>query len=80
MRLFFVNLKPLQGTQIMTRKNQTARRTNNPQPAEGLLTARQVAENWQVSERTVRRLIADGRLRVVRVGRAVRIPPEASAT
>jgi excisionase family DNA binding protein len=64
----------------MNRKKQTPRRTNNPQPAEGLLTARQVAENWQVSERTVRRLIADGRLRVVRVGRAVRIPPEASAT
>ena len=64
----------------MKRKKQTPRRTNNPQPAEGLLTARQVAENWQVSERTVRRLIADGRLRVVRVGRAVRMPPEASAT
>jgi excisionase family DNA binding protein len=65
----------------MRRKKQTPRRRNkNPQAAEELLTVRQVAENWQVSERTVRRMIADGRLRIVRVGRAVRIPPEASAT
>jgi len=41
---------------------------------EVLLTVRQVAENWQVSERSLRRMIADGRLQVVRLGRAVRIP------
>jgi excisionase family DNA binding protein len=65
----------------MRRKKQPPRRRNkNPQAAAGLLTVRQVAENWRVSERTVRRMIADGRLRTVRVGRAVRIPPEASAT
>jgi excisionase family DNA binding protein len=65
----------------MTRKKQTPRRANkNPRAVEELLTARQVAENWQVSERTVRRMIADGRLRVVRVGRTVRIQPEASVT
>ena len=65
----------------MTQEKHTARRRNkNPKAAEGVLTVRQVAENWQVSERTVRRMIADGRLRVVRVGRAVRIPPKASAT
>ena len=58
----------------MRRKTQQPRRTNKkPQAAEGLLTVRQVAENWQVSERTIRRMIADGRIRVVRIGRSVRI-------
>jgi excisionase family DNA binding protein len=47
------------------------------QPAEEFLTVSQVAENWQVSPRTVRRMIADGRLQVVRLGRAVRIPSKA---
>jgi excisionase family DNA binding protein len=42
--------------------------------ADRLLTVGQVAENWQVSQRTVRRMIADGRLPIVRLGRAVRIP------
>ena len=46
----------------------------NPPVGEGLLTVRQVAERWQVSERSIRRMIADGRLPVVRLGRAVRIP------
>ena len=62
----------------MRRKTQQSRRTNKkPQAAEGLLTVRQVAENWQVSERTIRRMIGDGRIRVVRIGRAVRIPGKA---
>jgi excisionase family DNA binding protein len=46
----------------------------NPPTGEVLLTVHQVAENWQVSERTVRRMIADGRLLIIRLGRAVRIP------
>jgi excisionase family DNA binding protein len=37
------------------------------------LTVGQVADNWQVSQRTVRRMIDDGRLTVVHLGRAVRI-------
>jgi excisionase family DNA binding protein len=41
--------------------------------AETLLTVSQVADNWQVSQRTLRRMISDGRLPVVRLGRAVRI-------
>jgi excisionase family DNA binding protein len=41
--------------------------------ADRLLTVGQVADNWQVSQRTVRRMIDDGRLTVVRLGRAVRI-------
>jgi excisionase family DNA binding protein len=46
---------------------------------ERLLTVDQLAELWQVSPRTVRRMIADGRLPVVRLGRAVRIPAKAAA-
>jgi len=45
----------------------------NPPMSEGLLTVQQVAENWQVSQRMIRRMIADGRLPIVRLGRAVRI-------
>jgi excisionase family DNA binding protein len=50
----------------------------NPPVDKGLLTVRQVAENWQVSERTIRRMIVDGRLPVIRLGRAVRIPAKAA--
>ncbi len=38
-----------------------------------LMTAHEVATLLQVSVRTVRRLIADGTLPVVRIGRSVRI-------
>jgi excisionase family DNA binding protein len=44
------------------------------QRLERLLTVNQLAELWQVSSRTVRRMIKDGRLPAVRLGRAVRIP------
>ncbi len=40
-------------------------------------TAAEVALELGVSLRTVRRLIADGRLRATRVGRSVRIPVDA---
>jgi excisionase family DNA binding protein len=42
-----------------------------------LLTAARVAEILNVSLRTVRRLIKDGKLPIVHVGRTVRIRPEA---
>jgi excisionase family DNA binding protein len=45
-----------------------------------LLTAAEVAEILNVSTRSVRRLIKDGKLPIVRVGRAVRILPEALET
>jgi len=45
----------------------------NPPAGEVLLTVRQVAENWKVSQRTIRRMIADGRLPIIRLGRAIRI-------
>jgi excisionase family DNA binding protein len=44
------------------------------QRLERLLTVDQLAELWQISARTIRRMIADGRLPVVHLGRAVRIP------
>jgi excisionase family DNA binding protein len=42
-----------------------------------LLTVAGVAEILNVSPRTVRRLIKDGKLPIVHVGRTVRIRPEA---
>ncbi len=39
-----------------------------------LLTTRQVARLLQVSERTVRTMLADGRLQAVKLGTATRIP------
>jgi excisionase family DNA binding protein len=58
----------------MRRKKQNLpRRNKDPRAAERLLTVRQVAENWEMSERHIRRMIADRRLPVVRLGRAVRI-------
>jgi excisionase family DNA binding protein len=48
-------------------------KSNNPPASEELLTVEQVATNWQVSQRMIRRMIADGRLPVIRLGRAVRV-------
>ena len=42
-----------------------------------LLTVREVAALFQVSEKTIRRFIALGDLPVVRLGRSVRLHPEA---
>jgi excisionase family DNA binding protein len=41
-----------------------------------LYTLRRAAARLDVSERFLRRLYASGRLRVVRLGRAVRIPQQ----
>ncbi len=65
----------------MKRKGRNHHTTGgNPPAGEGLLTVQQVAENWQVSQRMIRRMISDGRLRVIRLGRAVRIPANAGRT
>lgn len=45
-----------------------------------LLTVDDVAEVLQLSPRSVRRMVADGRLPVIRLGRAVRVHPSAVAT
>lgn len=51
------------------------RRAHAEQPIPPVLTtARQAASALSLSEREVRRMVKDGRLRAVRVGRAVRIP------
>jgi excisionase family DNA binding protein len=44
-----------------------------------LLTVKEVAQILRVSERTVRRLIVEKKLRVVRIGRSVRVGPNAVA-
>ena len=53
---------------------------NSPRPPLGhvrsLRTVNDVAEILRMNPRSVRRLIADGRLPVVRLGGAVRIRPE----
>lgn len=50
------------------------------QRLERLLTVGQLAELWQISSRTVRRMIANDQLPVLRLGRAVRIPAKVAAT
>jgi excisionase family DNA binding protein len=44
-----------------------------------LLTAAEVAEILNISLRSARRMLADGRLPFVRIGRSVRVRPEALA-
>jgi excisionase family DNA binding protein len=51
-----------------------------PAQLDRLLTAADAAEILNVSLRSVRRLIKSQKLPVVRIGRAVRIRPEALAT
>lgn len=46
---------------------------NTPSSTETLLTVRQAAEFLRLSQRTVRRMIADGRLPAMRIGRSIRI-------
>jgi excisionase family DNA binding protein len=41
-----------------------------------LLTLDDVCDRLQVSDATIRRLVRDGDLKVVRIGRAVRVRPE----
>ena len=48
-------------------------------PQVRLLTAQEVADRLNVSLRTVRRLIAEEKLVAVRIGKAVRVTPEALA-
>jgi excisionase family DNA binding protein len=56
----------------------TSDRSSGGLPAAALLllTIKQVAESLQVSQRTVHRLIKDGRLKVVRIRGSVRVRPE----
>ncbi len=58
-----------------------ARTPKPPKPerpaAPRLLTIRDVAERLQVSGRTIHRVVANGDLTVIRIGRAVRVSEEA---
>jgi len=45
-------------------------------PVRALLTVPEVAELLRLSPRSVRRLIAEGRLPIVRLGHAIRIRPQ----
>ena len=52
--------------------------TNNPVPPSGAPgrrhhTIAELAERWQTSERTVRRLIGNGKLRAIRIGGQLRV-------
>lgn len=49
---------------------------NSSAPTGPLLSVKTAADRLGLSVRTVRRLIADGEIKVVRIGRAVRITPE----
>jgi excisionase family DNA binding protein len=40
-----------------------------------LMTCKEIADLWQVHESTVYRLVQDGKLRGIRLGRSVRIDP-----
>jgi len=44
--------------------------------SEPLLTLQDVATRWQVSLKSVRRIVARGELRVHRIGAQIRISPE----
>lgn len=46
--------------------------TTMPDPSEPLLTPRELAEYLRVSERTIRRWCAGGRIKAIRYGRTVR--------
>jgi excisionase family DNA binding protein len=46
------------------------------EPRGRLLTVDEVAQMWQISSRTVRRRIEKKLIRVIRIGRAVRIHPK----
>jgi len=64
----------------MSRRRRNHSDNQNPPAGEALLTVHQVAENWQVSQRTIRRMIVDGRLPIIRLGRVVRIPANVDKT
>ena len=49
--------------------------TPAPNPPPELLTARELAQRWHVSEKTLRRWMASERLPCIRVGRLVRFEP-----
>lgn len=45
-------------------------------PPKRWLTVKQLADRWQVSERTIHRMIKNKQISVKRIGRAIRIHPD----
>jgi excisionase family DNA binding protein len=45
-------------------------------PPKRWLTVKQLADRWQVSERTIHRMIKNQQISVKRIGRAIRIHPD----
>jgi excisionase family DNA binding protein len=56
-----------------------ARKRDDSDDGRRLLTVDQLADRWQVSPRTIRRMIKNGQIPVIRIGRSVRIHPRAAA-
>ena len=56
-----------------------ARKRDDRDDGQRLLTVDQLADLWQVSPRTIRRMIKNGQIPVIRIGRAVRIHPRIAA-
>jgi excisionase family DNA binding protein len=53
-----------------------ARKRDDSDDGQRLLTVDQLADRWQVNPRTIRRMIKDKRIKVKRIGRAIRIDPK----
>jgi len=75
-------MDPLEQIDVNPKEEQAARPRavksleRNPDHTAVAYTVREVAQMLRVSERTVSRAIASGKLRSIRVGRAVRVPRE----
>ena len=58
--------------------NHPERGGDDGQPPQRWLTVKQLADRWQVSERTIHRMIKNKQISVKRIGRAIRIHPDAA--
>jgi excisionase family DNA binding protein len=56
-----------------------ARKPDDRDDGQRLLTVDQLADLWQVSPRTIRRMIKNEQIPVIRIGRSVRIHPRIAA-
>jgi hypothetical protein len=65
-------------TQMTPRRTTSGKPTKDAGQPEKLMTVIQLAEHWQLSPRTIRRMITQG-LPLLRFGRAVRIHPKVVA-
>jgi excisionase family DNA binding protein len=52
------------------------KRADGEKQPDRLLTVDQLADRWQVHPRTIRRKIKSKKIKVIRIGRAIRIDPK----